>query len=60
MKNDYLCDICGCYMDPGKDRFCDECQTDHKKLTSAETMIEMLRPNEYQCEMEECVNEYYI
>ncbi len=26
MRNRYRCDECGCYLDPGEGRLCDECR----------------------------------
>lgn len=31
--NNYRCDICGCYLDPGERRMCEDCQrTESKKV----------------------------
>ena len=27
----YRCDVCGCYLDPGEGRTCDECQRESER-----------------------------
>ena len=29
--NWHRCDICGCYLDPGEGRLCDDCQEDMRR-----------------------------
>lgn len=56
MGNRYRCDECGCYLDPGEGRTCDECQ--EKTLHRAQTARRMrqamvLNGNQYEMNMEE-------
>lgn len=41
--NRYRCDTCGCYLDPGEGRTCDECQRQERERSSrariAQTVI---------------------
>lgn len=33
--NRYRCDMCGCYLDPGEGRICDECQDELERKAAA-------------------------
>lgn len=48
----YHCDECGCYLDPGEGRVCDECQ---QKAEQRHRITERLRlnGNQYEMNMEE-------
>lgn len=48
----YQCDQCGCYLDPGEGRTCDECQ---RKAEQRHKITERLRlnGNQYEMNMEE-------
>lgn len=40
----YKCDICGCYLDPGEGRQCDECQQkSESRVTKMKKMSESVR-----------------
>lgn len=28
----YRCSVCGCYLDPGEGRICEDCQNERKKI----------------------------
>lgn len=28
----YRCTVCGCYLDPGEGRICEDCQNERKKI----------------------------
>lgn len=46
----YRCDICGCYLDPGEGRTCDECRSDRaRRERQARQLREMvyLEGNQY-------------
>lgn len=62
MKNNYRCDICGCYLDPGEGRTCDECRAaQQSRARSARSIYGLIRMDEgqYEINMEVC-DEYYI
>ena len=47
-KMRYQCDQCGCYLDPGEGRTCDECQ---RKAEQRHRITERIRLNGQQYEM---------
>lgn len=51
--NNYRCDICGCYLDPGEGLLCDECrQVFRSRAQAAERIREAVRESdEGQIEM---------
>ena len=40
MRNNYRCDSCGCYLDPGEGILCDECRADMKHRTEKRKRME--------------------
>jgi len=63
VKNNYRCDACGCYLDPGEGWMCDECLAEQqKKVRSSRSLYGLIRLHEgqYEINMEACENEYYI
>lgn len=43
----YRCDTCGCYLDPGEGRTCDECKEQiERRSQKRETIKEAIRLNE--------------
>lgn len=36
----YRCDVCGCYLDPGEGRICDECQDEIRRKKAAAKRVE--------------------
>lgn len=55
MYGNYQCEGCGCTLDPGEGRLCDECQEKKIMLQSREMEVaRMIRCTNYeQMEMEE-------
>lgn len=54
-KMRYQCDQCGCYLDPGEGRTCDECQ---RKAEQRHRITERIRLNgqQYEMNMEELIS----
>ena len=43
MKNRYRCDSCGCYLDPGEGRQCEECMRESQmRVRKMKTMNEVV------------------
>lgn len=52
----YHCDECGCYLDPGEGRVCDECQRkadQRHRITERQSMAVRLEGQQYEMNMEE-------
>ena len=50
----YNCDMCGCYLDPGEGRLCDECQEKERrrhKITEQQKNVFRESRNDGQMEM---------
>lgn len=62
MMNNYRCDICGCYLDPGEGRICDECRVSvERRNLLAKRMTDkyaLSDGRQYEMKMEELVYEY--
>ena len=43
----YLCDVCGCYLDPGEGHMCDDCRVESARRSEKRKRInEMIRIGE--------------
>lgn len=52
--NRYRCDLCGCYLDPGEGRMCDECRSREKARAERSRRMQSfmhLDGQQYQFEM---------
>lgn len=48
MKNQYRCDACGCYLDPGEGLLCDECRQEvQHRIRTAERYREYIVEQSY-------------
>lgn len=49
MKWLYVCDSCGCYLDPGEGRLCEECQEKkHARVNEQKRIQNLLNINNAQ------------
>ncbi len=59
MKHPYLCDLCGCFLDPGEGRLCEECREraeiriSHRKRM--QEPVGVWDPDQYKINVEEAV-----
>lgn len=54
----YQCDECGCYLDPGEGRVCDECQRkaeQRHRIVERQNRAIWLNGNQYEMKMEEVI-----
>lgn len=59
MKNQYRCDMCGCYLDPGEGLLCDECREEtRRRIRKADRYRELFaeqKSGQYQMRIQEAV-----
>lgn len=59
MKNRYRCDSCGCYLDPGEGRQCEECMRESqmrvRKMKSMNEVVTEGRGGQYELRLREAV-----
>lgn len=64
MKHQYRCDICGCYLDPGEGRICDECQDKQRRKERMSAryhgMMAMDADGQYEIGMEDMYGTEFI
>lgn len=54
----YLCDACGCYLDPGEGQTCDECQQkaeQRHRIAERQNRAIRLVGQQYEINMEELI-----
>lgn len=55
--NVYRCDICGCYLDPGEGRICEECRAEDRRKQKEKREIFDLMKSISKEQYEEWLNE---
>ena len=59
MKNSYRCDACGCTLDPGEGRWCDECRERinlrNKKYKQYNEMVAESKGGQYEMRLQEAI-----
>lgn len=59
MKHSYRCDSCGCYLDPGEGRQCEECMRESQmRIRKMKTMSEAVREGyngQYEMRLQEAM-----
>jgi hypothetical protein len=59
MRHPYLCDMCGCFLDPGEGRMCEECREKVKmrasRVKQMQEAVRLLEADMHEISVEEAV-----
>lgn len=51
--NWHKCDVCGCYLDPGEGRTCDDCMERQRRQKKMQDRMSLNEIGQYEMELEE-------